>query len=556
MFSERKKSKSSDGSIFSMNEDVKVKKVNCVYSFNSLDNNQINSSKNIKTDMTNNNRYASKSLSKHESHDNFRFQQEADYTDSYINTGKTNNQSNKNTEKNSRDRDAAASNKRKDCYDNLSTDLGQNEKQKTFDKRDKHTRKLPNLDLEVDYQNIFVEDNNQFIGEFISPNNKIKIIRGYIHTNDNERLFYTKIERNKEKSKANMIMLHGLNHSGKFIELGVHFANQHFSVWQIDMRGFGYSGGLRFNSSLVDQHKDFTSIIKLMSPKLPLFQYGHSLGSTLLMSFLLSNRIGISGVVLSAPLWKMNPVHKSLNTGLRIWFLRVFGSFLQDFILNNSVNPTGLTKNSYYIKKHLDDKLIVTYLGTKLVSDLIQIQKWIDANLYKFSYPVLFIHGSDDKETQPEDTKKAFNKIVSREKDLKIMEGSLHEPFLDYEKEDYKTEITEWLRLKLISGKPLGEIKKHIHFELKAKPYNYRKKIFYLLLFILYIRGLIFVKANKTYRNNRFILFFYPLFWAYKLLITSFKITGRYFVSFLIELIREIRMEKNPNNVLIQMNYD
>ena len=117
------------------------------------------------------------------------------------------------------------------------------------------------------------------------------------------------------------------------------------------------------------------------------------------MSFLLSNRIGISGVVLSAPLWKMNPVHKSLNTGLRIWFLRVFGSFLQDFILNNSVNPTGLTKNSYYIKKHLDDKLIVTYLGTKLVSDLIQIQKWIDANLYKFSYPVLFIHGSDDKET-------------------------------------------------------------------------------------------------------------------------------------------------------------
>lgn len=34
-------------------------------------------------------------------------------------------------------------------------------------------------------------------------------------------------------------------------------------------------------------------------------------------------------------------------------------------MVNNNVNPCALTKNNFLIKRHLDDKLIVNYLGTK-----------------------------------------------------------------------------------------------------------------------------------------------------------------------------------------------
>lgn len=551
----RKKRENSIGSIFSGDGDGIVKKVDCNLSFDSLGNltsNEHKQSDTIKNQY--NKKQASRSIDDQSSSIEQQCKIESDtLLKAAIKSMKNSNKSDKELDKTSKEINNTK--KRMDYYEIYEDSIDHNEKDKTLSNYKKNLKRHENSQSDVDYNKLFIEDNTKFIGEFISANNKIKIIRGFIHTSDNERLFYTKIQTNKEKSKANQIMLHGQNHSGKFIELGMHFASQNFSVLQIDMRGFGYSGGLRFNSSVVDLHRDLVSIIKLMNPKQPLFQYGHSFGATVLMSFLLSNRIGISGVILSAPLWKMNPVHKSLNTGLRVWFLRMFGTFLQDFILNNSVNPTGLTKNSLYIKKHLDDKLIVTYLGTKLVSDLIEIQKWIDANLDKFSYPVQFIHGSEDKETSAEDTKKAFNKIISRDKEIKIMEGSLHEPFIDFEKEKYKIEITEWLRLKLISGKPLGTIKKHIHFELQAKKSNYRKKIFYILLQILYIRGLVFVKSNKSYRNNRFILFFYPLFWSYKFMVTSFKMTARYFINFFLELIREIRME-DRNNVQIQQVYD
>lgn len=218
------------------------------------------------------------------------------------------------------------------------------------------------------------------------------------------------------------------------------FANQNFSVHLIDMRGFGYSGGNRFNSSLSELHQDLVTVIKLMNPKMPLFLYGHSLGATIIMSFLINNPLPISGVILSAPLWKINPVQKSVNRRFRIWFLRLFGEFFEDFVISNSINPSALTKNNYYIKKHLDDKLGVTYLGSKLVSDIIKTQNWINWRLFKFSYPVLFIHGSEDTESDLEDTRKVFNKIPSRDKEFKLVENSYHEPFIDYEKETYKTD--------------------------------------------------------------------------------------------------------------------
>lgn len=97
----------------------------------------------------------------------------------------------------------------------------------------------------------------------------MKIKRGFIVTSDNERLFYTKIESTEGEAKANIVVYHGLNHSGKFLELGMKFAEKGFLVHLIDMRGFGYSGGLRFNSTMEILHKDLLTVIKLMPKKMP-----------------------------------------------------------------------------------------------------------------------------------------------------------------------------------------------------------------------------------------------------------------------------------------------
>ena len=45
----------------------------------------------------------------------------------------------------------------------------------------------------------------------------------------------------------------------------------------------------------------------------------------------------------------------------------------------NSTNPSSLTKKDSLIRKHLDDKFLVTYIGTRLISDIIDTQKHIQA---------------------------------------------------------------------------------------------------------------------------------------------------------------------------------
>jgi hypothetical protein len=132
---------------------------------------------------------------------------------------------------------------------------------------------------------LFMEDESKFIGKFICSNNEIEVIRGFINASHRgDRLFWTKIESVKRvgAAKGNLIMYHGLNHSGKFIDLGIHFAYMGFVVHLVDLRGFGYSGGLRFNSSMQELHKDLVDLLKLMNPKMPLYLYGHSIGATVL----------------------------------------------------------------------------------------------------------------------------------------------------------------------------------------------------------------------------------------------------------------------------------
>jgi hypothetical protein len=48
------------------------------------------------------------------------------------------------------------------------------------------------------------------------------------------------------------------------------------------------------------------------------------------------------------------------------------GEFFKDFVINNVVNPTALTKNSYNIKRFVDDRICVPFLGLRFVSQLVE----------------------------------------------------------------------------------------------------------------------------------------------------------------------------------------
>ena len=81
-----------------------------------------------------------------------------------------------------------------------------------------------------------------------------------------------------------------------------------FEVHMADFRGFGYSGGPRFDLEFFGLQHDVVTVLKKVDPELPLFILGHSMGGLITTSFLLNNpHVNLAGVVQSAPLLGIPP---------------------------------------------------------------------------------------------------------------------------------------------------------------------------------------------------------------------------------------------------------
>ena len=101
-----------------------------------------------------------------------------------------------------------------------------------------------------------------------------------------------------------MLIVHGFGeNSDLFIETAMTYALNSIDVHMLDLTGFGYSGGKKMAKNNIETFMvDITDIMQHLSPSLPLFLYGHSMGGLTLVSFLINNNnLNIAGVILSAP---------------------------------------------------------------------------------------------------------------------------------------------------------------------------------------------------------------------------------------------------------------
>jgi len=114
-----------------------------------------------------------------------------------------------------------------------------------------------------------------------------------------------------EELRATIAIVHGFaENSDIHLESAIQYALNKFDVHLVDLRGYGLSAGFRMiHTTIMDFHYDVTALLKQVSPTLPLFIYGHSMGGLTVATYLLNNtNLNISGAILSAPLLNF---HKS-----------------------------------------------------------------------------------------------------------------------------------------------------------------------------------------------------------------------------------------------------
>ena len=251
-----------------------------------------------------------------------------------------------------------------------------------------------------------------------------------------------------EQPKASLLLVHGLGeHSGRYSSLVERLIQIDVAVFTFDGRGHGKSVEGKpdaFFESAEDYLKDIDVLFgkaKSYLRDLPAFLYGHSMGGGLLAAYVLKYNVEASGVILSSPAIVEDPGTSAL--------LKAVAGFVSKYfprLKALKLDPKMISRIPAEVQAYLSDPLVYTQpIPSRTGQELFLQMKYVQANAEKFQLPLLILHGSGDRLTNPAGSELLFKRSISEDKTLEIFEGGYHELIRDLESERYLEVIVDWL---------------------------------------------------------------------------------------------------------------
>ena len=102
----------------------------------------------------------------------------------------------------------------------------------------------------------------------------------------------------------------------------------------------------------------------------------------------------LSGVIALSPLFNF-PNLNNFNLFHEI-ALAFSPTILDDILINNMINPTGLTNNPMKIKKIITGVFNFQYVTLRMYKEYNNLTEKVKRDSYKFHYPILMCLGGDD----------------------------------------------------------------------------------------------------------------------------------------------------------------
>jgi len=246
--------------------------------------------------------------------------------------------------------------------------------------------------------------------------------------------------------RAALAILHGVGeHSGRYFNLVDCLVPHGFTIIGFDLRGHGQSGGARGH---IDRWSDyrldtgrFVELVRQLQPGIPVFLYGHSLGSLIVLEYLLHTGDGLTGAVLSGlPIEPAGVAKPSLillaKTLSRIW---------PTFPIKLGLDANHLSRDPQVVKAYQEDPLVHGTATARWGTESLNTLAWVKPRTAEVHLPVLIVHGGDDPMNLPSGARSFFEGIRFPDKAIKIYPGSLHEPHNDLGHEQVAADLEQWI---------------------------------------------------------------------------------------------------------------
>ncbi|MFC1977069.1 alpha/beta hydrolase [Chloroflexota bacterium] len=249
-----------------------------------------------------------------------------------------------------------------------------------------------------------------------------------------------------DESKAILLIVHGLaEHSRRYMNLVNHFVPKGYAVYGFDQRGHGKSQGLRGYveqfSYFVNDFKTFLGIIRGKHHDTRIFIVGHSVGGTIATAYAVHHQDEFDGLILSGATLK---VGASISSGL-ITIARVLSLVLPKMGLY-VIDASAISQDKAVVAAYVNDPLV--YRGkirSRLGTELMKTMEILPRQMSNICLPILIMHGTADRLSDPGGSEMLYNLVSSRDKTLNLYDGFYHEIFNEPGREQVFADVEAWL---------------------------------------------------------------------------------------------------------------
>ncbi len=249
-----------------------------------------------------------------------------------------------------------------------------------------------------------------------------------------------------KKPRAVLLVVHGLaEHSGRYMNIVNYFVPKDYAIYGFDQRGHGKSEGLRgyverFSYYLHDLITFFHMVCRRHRDA-RVFIIGHSVGGTIATACAVHHQDEFAGLILSGATLKPGA---SLSPA-KIMVAR-FLSLLLPKMGVDVIEASAISRDKAVVDAYVNDPLV--YRGkirARLGAELIKAMQELPCQMPKINLPILVMHGTADRLSDPEGSQMLYERVASRDKTLKLYEGFYHEIYNEPGYKQVLDDMETWL---------------------------------------------------------------------------------------------------------------
>jgi acylglycerol lipase len=249
-------------------------------------------------------------------------------------------------------------------------------------------------------------------------------------------------------ARAVVAICHGFNsHSGYYRWTAQQLVARGFAVYAVDLHGRGESDGERFyTDSIEDYVADVDAMIataRSREPGLPVFLLGHSAGGVTATVFALDRQAVLAGLICESFAFQVPApdVALALLKGL---------SHLAPHLHVLRLKNEDFSRDPEVVAAMNADPLINDEVQpTQTVAALVRADERLKREFGRITVPLLILHGTADKATNPAGSSAFHQAAGSKDKTLKLYDGHVHDLLNDTGKERVLADIGGWIELRL-----------------------------------------------------------------------------------------------------------